>query len=79
MNSSELQCSGRMTGEAKETGENCGTSGTLLKLGFNVEDVGFLTYIESCYDRSQASVIYTRHIIPGKAIARRLGMESQKI
>ncbi|XP_062555013.1 uncharacterized protein LOC134220073 isoform X2 [Armigeres subalbatus] len=70
LNSVELQCSGRMTGEVDDTGEQCGSNGTLLKLGFDVESVGFVTYIESCYDRPDASVIFTKHIIPGKAIAR---------
>ncbi|XP_062555012.1 uncharacterized protein LOC134220073 isoform X1 [Armigeres subalbatus] len=69
LNSVELQCSGRMTGEVDDTGEQCGSNGTLLKLGFDVESVGFVTYIESCYDRPDASVIFTKHIIPGKAIA----------
>ena len=66
----DVQCSGRMTGDALETDESCGVKGTLLKLGFEVEEVGFLTYIESCYDRSEASVIYTKHVIPGAAIER---------
>lgn len=68
INSSELECSGRMTGEVEETGDKCGTSGTLLKLGFDVEGLGFLTYIESCYDRPEASVVYTKHVIPVAAI-----------
>lgn len=72
VNSSELQCSGRMTGELEDSGDKCGTSGTLLKLGFDVEGIGFLTYIESCYDRSEASVVYTKHVIPGAAIKRKI-------
>ncbi|KAL9704095.1 hypothetical protein quinque_007613 [Culex quinquefasciatus] len=64
----DVQCSGRMTGDALATEESCGVKGTLLKLGFDVEGVGFLTYIESCYDRPEASVIYTKHVIPGAAI-----------
>lgn len=64
----DVQCSGRMTGDALETDERCGVNGTLVKLGFDVEEVGFLTYIESCYDRPEASAIYTKHVISGAAI-----------
>ncbi|XP_055590773.1 uncharacterized protein LOC129742854 [Uranotaenia lowii] len=68
ISSTDLQCSGRITGDLQETGKSCGVGGSLLNIGFDVQDVGFITYIESCYDKALASVIYTKHVIPGAAI-----------
>ncbi|XP_058054478.1 uncharacterized protein LOC131206100 [Anopheles bellator] len=63
-----VACSARSTGHHQNTGQSCGGSGTLLNLGFQVPNAGFVTYIQSCYNMQAASVIYTRHVIPGEAI-----------
>lgn len=66
--SSELRCSGRMTGDVIDTEQRCGVNGTLKKIGFDVKNVGFVTYIETCFNNVSASVIYSKHVIPGSAI-----------
>ncbi|XP_050079717.1 uncharacterized protein LOC126567541 [Anopheles maculipalpis] len=68
VNLASVSCAARSTGSLQNTGQGCGNGGTLLNLGFDVPSVGFVTYIQSCYNMQTASVIYTRHIIPGTAI-----------
>uniref|UniRef100_A0A182N2I3 DNA/RNA non-specific endonuclease domain-containing protein n=1 Tax=Anopheles dirus TaxID=7168 RepID=A0A182N2I3_9DIPT len=67
---SEVTCIERSTGTHQNTRQACGNggSGTLLNLGFDIPNVGFITYIQSCYNMQTASVIYTRHTIHGTAI-----------
>uniref|UniRef100_A0A182N2J4 DNA/RNA non-specific endonuclease domain-containing protein n=1 Tax=Anopheles dirus TaxID=7168 RepID=A0A182N2J4_9DIPT len=68
VNIADVSCAARSTGTHQNTGQSCGNGGTLLNLGFDVPSVGFITYIQSCYNMQTASVIYTRHVIPGNAI-----------
>ncbi|ETN64319.1 deoxyribonuclease I [Anopheles darlingi] len=65
---STVSCVSRSTGHLQNTGQSCGGGGTLLNLGFDIPSVGFVTYIQSCYNMQTASVVYTRHVIPGAAI-----------
>lgn len=67
-----LTCKNTITGDYQNTGRSCGHDGTLINLGFNTGAThGFTTYIESCYSMVTGSLRYTRHIIPGQAIARK--------
>ncbi|XP_058067056.1 uncharacterized protein LOC131216554 [Anopheles bellator] len=63
-----VSCSTRSTGQVVKTSLSCAGSGTLFNIGFRIPSVGFVTYIQSCYNLRTASVIYTRHVIPGAAI-----------
>lgn len=65
----ELQCRNQITGDTINTGQSCGGRGTLLYLGFNSQVYGFIPYIHSCMDMQRASVLWTRHILPGAAVA----------
>uniref|UniRef100_A0A182PC70 DNA/RNA non-specific endonuclease domain-containing protein n=1 Tax=Anopheles epiroticus TaxID=199890 RepID=A0A182PC70_9DIPT len=63
VNIADVSCVSRSTGSLQNTGQSCGSGGTLLNLGFDVPSVGFITYIQSCYNMQTASVIYTRHTV----------------
>nr|XP_019548503.2 uncharacterized protein LOC109418725 [Aedes albopictus] len=67
--SQELQCRNQITGDTINTAQSCGGRGTLLYLGFNSQVYGFIPYIHSCMDMQRASVLWTRHILPGAAVA----------
>ncbi|XP_065078959.1 uncharacterized protein LOC135701935 [Ochlerotatus camptorhynchus] len=67
--SQELQCRNQITGDTINTGQSCGGRGTLLYLGFNSQVYGFIPYIHSCMDMQRASLLWTRHILPGAAVA----------
>ncbi|XP_058835016.1 uncharacterized protein LOC131692155 [Topomyia yanbarensis] len=69
VDSSALTCSQRITGEIDITTSSCGNgAGQLRNIGFRTAGGTLVTYIQSCYNVNTASVIYTRHIIPGRAI-----------
>lgn len=67
----DLKCKSSVDGECSATTESCANGrGVLNKLGFNSgQSSGFITYIEACFDKDRSSVLYTRHILPGGAIA----------
>lgn len=70
-NSKDLQCQNTMTGQSEITSDSCwlGT-GKMQRIGFSTASlsIGFITYIDLCYNWATGSVRYTRHIIPGRAI-----------
>ncbi|XP_053686107.1 uncharacterized protein LOC128735648 [Sabethes cyaneus] len=69
VDSSSLTCSQRITGQIDITTTSCGNgAGQLRNIGFTTVEGPLVTYIQSCYNVNTASVIYTRHIIPGRAI-----------
>ncbi|XP_052563976.1 uncharacterized protein LOC120425286 isoform X2 [Culex pipiens pallens] len=69
LDSSALTCSTRVTGEVEVTSTACGGgSGQLRNIGFRNSSGQMVTYIQSCYNFNTASVFYTRHVIPGRAI-----------
>ncbi|XP_058464821.1 uncharacterized protein LOC131438670 [Malaya genurostris] len=69
VDSSALTCTQRITGEIDITSNDCANgAGQLRNIGFRTADGQLVTYIQSCYNVNRASVIYTRHIIPGRAI-----------
>ncbi|XP_062555014.1 uncharacterized protein LOC134220074 [Armigeres subalbatus] len=69
VSSSALTCSQRITGQLTSTTTSCGAgAGQLRDIGFLNPSNQLVTYIQSCYNVNTASVIYTRHIIPGRAI-----------
>ncbi|XP_050080712.1 uncharacterized protein LOC126568300 [Anopheles maculipalpis] len=72
VNLASVSCVTNTTGSVQKTTESCGFDGTLLNLGFDVPNVGFVTYIQSCYNLNKASIIYTRHVIPGAAINHKI-------
>ncbi|XP_050079716.1 uncharacterized protein LOC126567540 [Anopheles maculipalpis] len=63
-----VYCNSRPKSSHQNTGQSCANDGTLLNLGYDIPNVGFAKYIQSCYNMDTASVIYTRHVIPGGAI-----------
>ncbi|EAT39316.1 AAEL008857-PA [Aedes aegypti] len=66
----DLKCKASVDGECAPNVEPCANNrGVLNKLGFNAGTGGFITYIDSCFDADRSSVLYTRHILPGAAIA----------
>lgn len=74
VSSAALTCSQRITGEIQITSTSCGGgAGQLRNIGFLNPSSQLVTYIQSCYNVNTASVIYTRHIIPGRAINRKFG------
>ncbi|XP_058124238.1 uncharacterized protein LOC131265928 [Anopheles coustani] len=73
VNIADVKCVDRPTGSVQNTDQDCGGgAGTLLNVGFEVDRVGFVTYIQSCYNMRTASVIYTRHVIAGGAINNKI-------
>ena len=62
-----FQCNTGITGDLKDTGEPCDNGGTMLYLGFNTS-FHFIPYITVCYNMKTASTVWTKHVIPGKAI-----------
>ncbi|XP_055533586.1 uncharacterized protein LOC129723411 [Wyeomyia smithii] len=70
VDSSSLTCSQRITGQIDITTDSCGNgAGQIRNIGFTTAEGSLVTYIQSCYNVNTASVIYTRHIIPGRAIS----------
>ncbi|XP_019548525.3 uncharacterized protein LOC109418755 [Aedes albopictus] len=70
INSKNLQCKAAVDGECAENVGPCGSNrGVLNKLGFDAGASGFITYIESCFNTERSSVLYTKHSLPGVAIA----------
>lgn len=73
--SKDLKCKAAVVGECggcltSDPVIQCGSErGVLKKLGFNAAGLGFITYIEACFNPGRSSVLYTRHILPGAAIA----------
>ncbi|XP_055600097.1 uncharacterized protein LOC129749196 [Uranotaenia lowii] len=71
--STALQCSQRPLGELAITSTSCANGlGQIRNLGFTTQQGAFVTYIQSCYNVNTASVIYTRHIIPGRAVDHKI-------
>ncbi|KAL1397666.1 hypothetical protein pipiens_009593 [Culex pipiens pipiens] len=69
VDSRALTCTQRITGDLDATTTACaGGAGQFRNIGFRLTDGQLVTYIQSCYNVNTASVIYTRHIIPGRAI-----------
>lgn len=69
--SAQLECRNTITGDTTNTGVSCTGGGTILNLGFTIPG-GFATYIQSCYNMVTGSVVYTRHVLPGRALPREI-------
>lgn len=66
----DLKCKASVDGECVPSVETCPSNrGVVNKLGFNAGTSGFITYIDTCFDTTRSSVLYTRHVLPGAAIA----------
>ncbi|XP_055389652.1 uncharacterized protein LOC129618726 [Condylostylus longicornis] len=64
----KLECNSISTGDVRTTNKKCEANGNILEIGFDTQNDGFVKYIEVCYNLKSASVVYTRHTIPGAAI-----------
>lgn len=70
VNAKDLKCKVAVVGDCAASQDPCGNErGVLNKLGFNAEANGFIAYIDACVNTARSSVLYTRHILPGAAIA----------
>ncbi|XP_058835727.1 uncharacterized protein LOC131692593 [Topomyia yanbarensis] len=68
--SKELECKETVTADSVVSTEACGNDwGVKHKIGFDAGNAGFVEYIQSCFDPKRLSVLFTRHILPGAAIA----------
>ncbi|XP_050098592.1 uncharacterized protein LOC126579230 [Anopheles aquasalis] len=68
VNISQVVCSRPVTGDYQLTNKACGNSGTIRNIGFQIDEVRFVNHFDVCYNAQTASVIYTKHIIPGDSI-----------
>ncbi|EDS26313.1 deoxyribonuclease I [Culex quinquefasciatus] len=67
--STALTCSKPLAGSVDMASAPCaGGAGQTRNIGYS-DGTAFVTYIQSCYNVATASVIYTRHVIPGAAVS----------
>lgn len=63
------QCNSVITGSVQNPNLKCADNGILIYIGFQLSaGRGFVNLIDVCYNKRTGSAIYTKHVIPGKAI-----------
>lgn len=70
VNPKSINCTKQVSGDLQVTDRKCGAGndmGIIYQAGFLVNPE-FVALYEMCYNKDRASVIYTNHILNGKAI-----------
>lgn len=70
-----LNCTKEVTGDLKVTDKTCANGmGSIIEVGFRMNNKVFFKTYESCYNSSTASVLYSQHLLPGKVAPCKYGL-----